>query len=194
MKDQPNVKKERIGGRAGEGKRISRDALLPGVVGLAFLLVGVLWASSYFSLDARMRRATVRVVELVEKTGEESPVSLGLAANRLGALLTPDTELGLEEVGELAQGRAEVVQLFAHIRSSMSRISFSRGDISVAVKGRGEVLTVVRARYRFEPATGDPTAGEGTAELHWVRGDEGWRIRRSRLNAGEDAAIPKGWL
>ena len=61
-----------------------RKSRLPGVVLLALALVAPLWAISYFRAEARIGRATARLMRLVEKHADESPVALGLAANRLG--------------------------------------------------------------------------------------------------------------
>ena len=59
-------------------------SLLPGAVLLAYVLVASLWAATYFGTEARMRRATARVVRLVQKEGPDSPVAL-LAARPDGS-------------------------------------------------------------------------------------------------------------
>ena len=178
----------RSGMKAGDSRRWS------GVVGLAFLLVAGVWVSTYFRAEARVRRATARVVRGVEKTGEESPVALGLAANRLGANLSVDAELELEEVGRLTQGRTETVQLFAHIRSAMERIAVDHPRLAVETVRRGEVRAVVQATCRFVSTGGEVTEGRGTADLLWVKGEDGWQIRRARLRAEDGLVLPAGWL
>ena len=88
-----------------------RKSRLPGVVLLALALVAALWAISYFRAEARIGRATARLMRLVEKHADESPVALGLAANRLGKNLATNAVLELAEYGVVAMGRTEMVEL-----------------------------------------------------------------------------------
>jgi ketosteroid isomerase-like protein len=166
---------------------------VPGVVILAFLLVGFIWAGFYFGAEARVRRATARVVGLAEKQGEESPVSLGLSVNRLGKYLAADAVLELEDYGSLAEGRQEITSLFAQIRSSLKQIEFTQPEISVATVGKCVVEARVAARYRLAPDAGDAAEGNGTAELIWTKGDDGWQIVRATLHTDEAAKLPGGW-
>lgn len=167
------------------------DRVLPGVTGLAFLLVAGLWLASYFSPVARMKRATQKVVRLVEKNGEEAPVALGMAAHRLGTWLAADTVLELDGTGLLASGRQETVQLFAHIRAAMDTMTFAQPDIVATSVSRDDVRVIVKARYRFV-SSGGTVEDDGTAVLVWRKGEEGWRIQRAMLTAGERTRIPRG--
>ena len=167
--------------------------LVSGVLLLTFLLVGFLWATRYFSAEARVRRATVRVVRLVEKQGEESPVSLGLAANRLGNSMAAHAVLEVETYGTLANGRQEIVQLFTQIRSSLAVIAFEKPEIVTRVAGKDEVLAHVNADYRLASETGDAAEGPGQADLLWIRGKDGWQISRATLHPAEGARILKEW-
>lgn len=167
--------------------------LLPGVVLLALVLVGSLWAVTHFRAEARMRRATARLIRVVEKTGEESPVALGLAANRLGKALATDAALELNEFGALASGRKEVVQLFAQVRSMLARIEIQRPVLVAVSPRRGEVRVRVEARYRLVPDAGAAAEGQGSADVTWRKGDEGWRIWRAMLITGPDARFPVEW-
>ncbi len=168
-------------------------APLPGVVILAIVFVACLWAIHYFGAEARVHRATARVVRTVEKTGAESPVSLGLAANRLGKYLSTDVVLTLDGVGELTAGRQETVQLFAQIRQSMESMTFADPSITVASVGAGRIQARVIAHYRFDPGTGEVTEGEGIAQLSWRKGKGGWQLDRVVLQAEEEMNLPKGW-
>ena len=47
--------------------------------------------------------------------------------------------------------------------------------------------------YRFTADDGESAAGDGTAELHWIKGRDGWQIRRAVLQAEDGARLPKGW-
>ena len=108
-------------------KPSSQKRLFPVIAGLlllAFLLVASIWAATFFSAEARVRRASVRIVSLVEKSGGESPIALGLAANRLGKAMAADAVLELGDYGAVATGRQEIVQLFTQIRSSLDVIAF----------------------------------------------------------------------
>ena len=167
--------------------------VVPGVLLLAFLLVASIWATRFFSAEARVGRASARVVRWVEKPGEESPVSLGLAANRLGKVLSTNAVLELDGYGALATGRQEIVQLFAQIRASLGIVAFEHLEIAAVAAGRGAVTARVVARYRLVPEGGEAAEGNGTAELLWIKGKDGWQISRAVLRAEEGASLPNGW-
>lgn len=174
-------------------RRIRAGSAVPGAVLAAFLLVATLWAATCFSAEARVRRASARVVHLAAKPADESPVALGLAANRLGQFLAPDAVLELESVGTLAAGRAEIVSLFAQVRSALDQIEFRHPEIAAAAAGPGGVNVRVTARYRLVPGAGPAAEGDGQADLAWTRGAEGWRIARAVLRAEEGPALHGGW-
>ncbi len=167
--------------------------LVSGAVFLAFVLVASAWVASTFSAEARVRRATARMVDLVEKEGEESPVSLGLSANRLGKLMATNAVLEAEDYGPLATGRADIVQVFAMVRDSLSRIELSDPEIATARIRDGEVAAAVEVRYRLVPKAGGAAEGEGRAELRWNKGQEGWQVSHALLKVGEGASLPEGW-
>ena len=167
--------------------------LASGVLLLALALVAGLWAASYFGAEARMVRASARVVRLAEKAGEESPVALGLAANRLGKSLAVDAVLELDEHGALATGRPEIVQVFAQVRSLMAQITFADPKLVAATVGKGAVDVRVAAHYRLEGETGDVAEGDGHAELQWRKGEDGWQIQRAVLRGAEGTRVPGGW-
>ena len=179
------------GSKKAEGARertwAIRGALLAGVLAVS------LWGAAYFGVEARVRRGTARVVRLAEKKEAESPVSLGLAVNRFGKCLAADAVLELEGYGALATGRREIVQLFAQIRESLAQIEFADPVLAVGgvLDGKGEVRVTVR--YRLAPAAGDAAEGEGSADLTWIRGEEGWQISRAALHPGPGARLPGGW-
>ena len=166
--------------------------LVPGTAVLAFALVASIWAVAYFGAEARVRRATVRAVHLAEKSGEESPVALGLSTHRFGKLLAADAKLELEGFGPLAAGRAEIVQLYANVRNSLREISFENPRISTVALQDGTVKAAVVARYRLA-GDGEPQEGEGTAALHWAKGDEGWQIVRALLTPDPSSAAKWSW-
>ena len=166
--------------------------LLPGAVLLAFVLVTSLWAATYFGTEARMRRATARVVRLVQKEGPESPVTLGLSANRLGNQLATNAVLELEGYGILATGRQEIVQLYATVRNSLDEIAFENPRISAVATPRGEVQASVNARYRLA-GSGEAQEGNGNAALHWTKGADGWQIARATLKPDPAAAGKRSW-
>ena len=167
--------------------------LLPGALFLAFLLVASLWARSYFGAEARVRRATAKLVRTVEKSGPEAPMALGLSANRLGGYLATNAVLELEGYGPLASGRKEIVQFYAQVRSELDRMEFAKPRIAAVVLRRGAVNSFVEARYRLVHETEGVWEGDGRATLLWIRGEEGWRISRAELKPDESAALPKGW-
>ena len=164
-----------------------------GVLLLALALVTGLWAAMYFGAEARMLRASARVVRLAEKAGEESPVALGLAANRLGKSLAADAVLELDEYGSMATGRQEIVQVFAQVRSLMAEITFADPKIVAVTVGKGAVDVHVAARYRLAAETGEVAEGDGHADLQWRKGEDGWRIQRAVLRGAEDTRLPGGW-
>ena len=166
--------------------------LLPGAVLLAFVLVASLWAVTYFGAEARVRRATARVVRLVQKEGPESPVALGLSANRLGDQLATNAVLELEGYGILATGRQEIVQLYATIRNSLDEIAFERPHISTVAERRGAVEAFVDARYRLA-GSGETREGDGKAVLHWTKGADGWQIARAKLKPDPASAGKPSW-
>ncbi len=167
---------------------------LSGVVVLGFVLVATLWGVQYFRAEARVRRATQRVVELAQKPGAESPVALGLAGNRLGEWLAADAVMELDGAGEIAQGRGEIVQLFVRIRGSLARMEFRQPRIAVAEAGGGLFVARVDARYWMEADGSDVVEGDGTAVMQWGKGRDGWKIGRVRIESGEEAKLPGGWL
>ena len=166
--------------------------LVPGAVLLAFVLVAALWATTYFGAEARMRRATARVVRLVQKEGAESPVALGLSANRLGNVLATNAVLELEGYGILATGRPEIVQLYATLRNSLDEIAFERPRISAVAERRGAVAAIVEARYRLAGG-GETQAGAGKAALHWAKGADGWQIAKAALTPDPASAGKRSW-
>ena len=177
-------------------RSLSNDAArkgLSGAVLLAFLLVASMLAATYFGPEARMKRASAKLVRLAEKPAEESAVALGLAANRLGKFLAADAVLELETYGPLAAGRQEIVALFARIRASLALIAFEHPQIVAAKAAPGVVNVRVAARYRLAAGTGEAAEGDGAAELVWTKGADGWRISRATLRAADDAQLPGGW-
>ena len=167
--------------------------LASGALLLALALVAGLWAAAYFGAEARMVRASARVVRLAEKTGEETPVALGLAANRLGKSLAVDAVLELDEYGSMATGRQEIVQVFAQVRSLMAEIAFADPKIVAEQVGKGAVDVHVAARYRLAGETGEAAEGDGHADLQWRKGEDGWQIRRAVLRGAEGTRLPGGW-
>ena len=128
--------------------------------------------------EARMRRATARIVRHVEKAGAESPVALGLSANRLGGILATNAVLELEDQGTLAAGKTEIVQFYANVRNLLDEISFADPQIAAAKtadQARGaqplrasrktRVLPQIAARVRIKPDTScnfySPVQGSG---------------------------------
>ena len=133
------------------------------------------------------------MVALAEKPGEESPVALGLTANRLGKYLAPEAVLELEGFGPLATGRHDVVSLFAQIRANLDLIAFESPAIAAAKTGPGAIQARVAAHYRLVPAGGAAAEGNGTADLTWIKGKDGWQIARATLRPEEGQTLPKGW-
>ncbi len=175
---------------------LSKDSGRKGVSGgliLAFLLVASLWAATYFGAEARVRRSTIRVIALAGKEGDESPVSLGLAANRLGSFLATNSVLELEGFGALATGRREIVSAFAQIRSSLAVVAFEQPAVVAVAADNGTVDAHVKARYRLESEAGEIAEGDGQAVLHWLKGENGWQIVRAVLQAEDGAKMPGGW-
>lgn len=169
-----------------------RRRLLPVAAGAVVLLLATAWAADYFSAEARVRRATLRVVRLAEKPGEESPVVLGLATHRLGGMLATNAVLELEGAGVLATGRREILQLFSRVRASMAQVAFEEPRVRTRALPGGEVRARVEAVYRLIPATGPAEEGDGVCILLWSKGEEGWAIRSTVLRAGENLEFPAG--
>ena len=119
-------------------------------------------------------------------------MALGLSANRFGKLLAVDAELELEGFGSLAAGRAEIVQLYASVRNSLREISFENPRISTVAMRDGTVKASVVARYRLA-GDGESQEGDGTAALHWAKGDEGWQIVRALLTPDPASAAKWNW-
>ena len=170
-----------------------RRMLVPGAVLLAFGLVAALWAASYFSPEARVRRATAKAVALAQKAGPDSPVALGLAANRFGDLLAVNASLEIEGWGRIASTRQEIVQVFVQVRDTFEQISFAEPKITTVAMEGGGVEAYVSAHYRFAPMNGQALEGNGKATLQWAKGDEGWQIRRAVLRPDPQQALPRGW-
>jgi len=168
-------------------------SLIPVVVILILAVLASLWAIRYFSAEARVRRATVRVIQLVEKTGKESPVALGLAANRLGKMLATDMVLSLDETGLLTDSRQETVQLFAQIRQSTEIMKFDNPQLILEVIGKKRLSARVVVQYHVAGPFGESYSGKGQAALEWVKGKDGWQIGRADLQAEEGSSLPKGW-
>jgi 1,4-dihydroxy-2-naphthoate octaprenyltransferase len=173
-----------------------RPVPVRGAVLLALALVAAIWSATYFGAEARMRRATARIVRLVEKAGAESPVALGLSANRLGGYLATNAVLELEDQGTLAAGKTEIVQFYANVRNLLDEISFANPQIAAAKTARGEVqgrrgraVSPARAATRPGPAPAGPrwtgarptTAGESRRPLGARPG--GRRARKLAMNA-----------
>lgn len=171
-------------GRRGGVGVSGRSARLPWVRGVFIVAVGsaaVLWAASYFSAEARVRRAMARLIALAEKSEAESSVAAGLAAHRFGQFLAADVQLEVEGWKELSRGRQELIQLFVQVRDYFDAISFPQPEITTLSRESGEVTSFIRSAYRLEAAGIAPLEGEGRAEVQWRRGDEGWQIVRAIL-------------
>ena len=170
-----------------------RKSRLPGVVLLALALVAALWAISYFRAEARIGRATARLMRLVEKHADESPVALGLAANRLGKNLATNAVLELAEYGVVATGRTEIVQIYVQVRDLLAGLEFIQPQVGVAVVRRGEVRAVVEARYRLVVAGTEPLEGSSRTELTWVKQADGWQVGRALVSGVAGQPLPGGW-
>ncbi|MDY0150413.1 MAG: hypothetical protein RBT03_10055, partial [Kiritimatiellia bacterium] len=108
--------------------------------GVLLLTLGVLiglWAVSYYSTEARLRRMSLRLVPLVEKTEDESPLALGLAARRLGQNLADDAVVNDMTHGALATSRQDIVQLFVQVRSLLAQIGLDDPQVAVLSSRRG---------------------------------------------------------
>ena len=171
----------------------NRPPWVSGVGALALALLVGLWAWSHFRAEARVRRATERIVRLMQKTAAEAPVALGLSGHRLGAHLAQEAVVEVEGSRVFLTGRPEVVQFHVQVRDACERIEFTEARISVSAAGPGEIRADVEARYRFVAVGGTEIAGRGQAELRWIRGEDGWRIGRARLTPDPRAALPEGW-
>ena len=166
---------------------------LPGVMLLALGLVCAVWAYGHFRAEARLRRASLRLVQLVEKAEDETPVAMGLAAHRLGRQLADAAVLEYSDDGPVATGRRDIVQLFTQIRSLLARIALDGPKAAVRSSRRGEIVTRVAVRYRLMPETGSAEEGEGSAELTWRKGEDGWQIERAVIRAEDGARFPGNW-
>lgn len=164
-----------------------------GAVLLAFGLVAVIWALNYFSPEARVRRATARVVALVQKTGDESPVALGVTANRFGDLLGVNATLEIDDWGVIVSQRSEIVQMFLQVRDTFKRVSLMEPKIATTVKKGGGVTAFVSAHYRFAPINDQVIEGDGNATLQWGKNDEGWQIQHAVLHPDPHQTLPGGW-
>ena len=164
--------------------------LVPRVVVLGFTLVCCVWLAAYFSPEARIRRATLRLVQLVEKNGVESELALGLSANRLGASLAADAELDWAGYGALASGRTEIVQLYATVRKMLETIAVTDPQIATVKIRAGGIHAFVVAHYRVVGA-GEERSGEAKVELHWRKGDSGWQIEFAGMTL-EGLDLPGG--
>ena len=154
--------------------------LVPGVVVLGFTLVCCIWLAAYFSPEARIRRATSRLVHLVEKDGPESELALGLSANRMGDSLAAGAELDWAGYGSLASGRTEIVQLYASVRKMLDTIAVTDPQIATIKIRAGGIRVFVLAHYRVA-GSGEERSGEGKVELLWRKGDSGWKIEFAGL-------------
>jgi len=85
------------------------------------------------------------------------------------------------------------VQLFTQIRSLLARIALDGPKAAVRSSRRGEIVTRVAARYRLMPETGSAEEGEGSAELTWRKGEDGWQIERAVIRAEDGARFPGNW-
>ncbi len=168
------------------------DKALPGVMLLALVLVASIWALRHFSAENRMRRATIRIVRLVEKSEDESPVALARVANRLSSQLAATVELDFDGAGILTRGRSETVQLFVQVRSNSESLSLENPQVGAIPVRRGEVRVLVKARYRLTWAGGSGVEGEGTADLLWRKTDDGWRIVQVRIRDENRSRVPGG--
>ena len=64
----------------------------------------------------------------------------------------------------------------------------------VVVETADGVLSArVEARYRFVVQPESVSEGDGTAELVWSKGEEGWQISSAVLRMAEGATLPTGW-
>lgn len=192
MKDQRIMTEFRL--TSGDRRGIPGGSrALPGVMLLALGLVCAVWAYGYFRAEARLRRASLRLVQLVEKAEAESPVAMGLTAHRLGGQLADGAVLEYNTGGPVATGRRDIVQLFTQIRSLLARIELDDPTAAVQSSRRGEVVTRVAASYRLVAETGSAEEGEGSAELTWRKGEDGWQIERAVIRAEDGARFPGNW-
>jgi len=175
-------------------KRNRKLLPIPGVLILVVVFLAGIGVVRYFGAEARIQRATFRLIQTVEKTGEESPVALGLAANRFGDALATNMVLILEGTGILTASRQETVQLFAQVRNSVDQMTFTDPVLSVRQEKSGAVIARVTAQYYFATGTtGEGERGEGKAMLTWVNGKDGWQIVQAILQEEEGVAVLKGW-
>ena len=158
-------------------------------VGLA-AMVGI----RHFSTEARLTRATQRLIHITEKEGPESAVSLARAADNFGKFLATNAVLTASEFGALATGRQEMVSLFAQTRSSLNSIAFPDPRLQLKRLAPGEVRVEVRARFRFDVPGEGMMQDSGVADLLWRKTSDGWRLVNAELSLQESdlpaAAFP----
>lgn len=186
MKDQRIIQQSAARGR-GAGS-------LPVAMLLIAALAAGVWAFHYYRPEARLTRASLRLARGVEKSGEESPVALGLAGQRLGQALAPGALLEVEGAGRVAKGRGEIVQLVAQMRGLCAEIRLAQPSAAAVKPGRGRVTVRVKAGYYLRHAWGAAQEGAGAARLEWVKGKDGWLIERAVLSTEEDLRFPGGGL
>lgn len=177
-------------GKAVNGE--TRRPRVPRATWLALALVAAVWASAFFGAEARLRRATLRLVRQTEKGQAESPVALGLSAHRFGERLAADAVLEVDGWGPIATGRTDVVQFYATVRQTLDEIALADPKIASQVVRRGEIEIRVAARYRLS-GYGEVHAGAGRAALRWLKGDDGWRIQRAFLVPDPADAARGSW-
>ena len=170
----------------------SRRPRVPHAAWLALALVAAVWASAYFGAEARLRRATLRLVRQTEKAQAESPVALGLSAHRFGERLATNAVLEVDGWGPIATGRTGIVQFYANVRNALDEIALAYPKIASQVVRRGEIEIRVAARYRLA-GYGEVHAGDGRAALRWLKGDDGWRIQRAFLVPDPADAARGSW-
>ncbi len=175
MNDQPIFRNR----RENHGGAIRR-LRVRGVVLLTLALVLGLWLYGYNKAEAKVRRASAKLVVLVQKKGEEPDMALALAANRLSQALAVDAQLAGEGYGIALTGRTEIVQLFAQLRRTFARIELSGSRVAARQQPNGEILAQVVAKYRLVYRS-EEKAGNGQADLWWRKTDQGWRIRHVQI-------------
>lgn len=158
----------------------SRRPWMSGVALLTLALVAGLWLYSHFKPEARVRRASTKLVALVQKRGEESDMALALAANRLSQQLEPQAKLSVDGYGIALAERTEIVQLFAQLRRTFARIELNGSRVAARQQPNGEILAKVVAKYRLVYRS-EEKAGNGQADLWWRKTDQGWRIRHVQI-------------
>lgn len=155
---------------------------LGAMVVLAGLGLATIWATHYFGTEARLTRATQRLIRVTEKKEPESAVTLALAADRFGKMLTADAVLILPHAGAVATGRQEIIALFVQTRSALTTITFARPRLQVQKVGPSSIRVHVRAHV-YLAVPGEGTLQEdGRAQLIWRKKSNGWRVARAELS------------